>query len=201
MILKREELWPGISDDLVSNFLNFWYPRQMPVFLVGFMVFFAIRDIKGVMPIWSLRVLLAGSLLMMVGLAFIQSPIRLLGQTISIYVSYGLCFGLLAFCLAEGAANWIVNAPIRYLGKISFSTYLLHFAVLDSLEWFASVGIKPLDAMDSNRGLLFWLEFFIFLVLVTVALSTVTYNLVERPTISFGNGFLKKFSRRRPAPL
>jgi len=189
-------LWPGISDDLVSTFLNLWFPSQLPVFAVGFLVFFAVRDAKGILPVWSLRLLLIASLFAMIGLALYQNPIRLFGQTISGYVSYGLCFGLFAFCLAEGAANWLVNAQIRYLGKISFSAYLWHFAVLGSLGWLAAAGFNPMKVMAHSRGLLFFCEFFPFLILVTVFLSTITYRLVERPMISLGNRFLNKFDNR-----
>ena len=37
--LKRFSFWPKISDNLVSSFLNFWFPNQLPVFIVGFLVY------------------------------------------------------------------------------------------------------------------------------------------------------------------
>jgi peptidoglycan/LPS O-acetylase OafA/YrhL len=198
--LKRSVLWPGISDDLVSTFLNLWFPSQLPVFVVGFLVFFVVRDAKGVLPVWSVRLLLFFSLLAMLGLALDQTPIRVLGQTISIYVSYALCFGLFAFCLAEGAANWLVNVPIRYLGKVSFSAYLWHFAVLGSISALAKGGVDPLNLKNTIYGFYFFCGFFPFLILVTTFLSTITYRLVERPMISIGNNFLKKFHNKDAFP-
>lgn len=121
--LKRADYWPGISDDLVSTFLNLWFPSQLPIFMVGFVAFFAIRDGKGRLPIWGIRLLLAGSLASMVVLALDPTPINLPGITLGLHTAYGLCFGVFAFCLAEGAFKWMVNPPLRYLGKVSFSAY------------------------------------------------------------------------------
>ncbi len=194
--LKRSALWPGISDDLVSTFLNLWFPSQLPVFVVGFLVYFAVRDAKGILPVWSVRLLLTGSLLAMMGLAFYQSPVRIFGQTISAYASYGLCFGVFAFCLSDGAAKFLVNAPIRYLGKVSFSAYLWHFAVLGSLTLLAKDGVDPFGLKTAAHGFAFFCGFFPFLILVTVLLSTITYRLVERPMVSLGNRLLNKFDNR-----
>jgi len=197
--LKRSALWPGISDDLVSTFLNLWFPSQLPVFVVGFLVFFAVRDAKGILPVWSVRLLLTGSLLAMIGLAFYSSPMRIFGQTISIYASYGLCFGAFAFCLADGAVKCLVNAPIRYLGKVSFSAYLWHFVVLLSLNSLVKGGVDPFGMKTANHGFVFFCGFFPFLLVVTGFLSTITYRLVERPMISLGNRVLNKFDNRDPA--
>ncbi|GBG13837.1 uncharacterized protein NMK_1389 [Novimethylophilus kurashikiensis] len=194
--LKRLAIWPSISDDLVSTFLNLWFPTQLPVFIVGFLVFFAVRDARGILPVWSVRLLLTVSLLAMMGLAFYQNPVRIFGQIISIYASYGLCFGVFAFCLADGAAKFLVNSPIRYLGKVSFSAYLWHFAVLGGLTVLAKNGIDPLSLKTATHGFAFFCAFFPFLILVTVFLSTITYRLVERPMISLGNGLLNKLENR-----
>lgn len=194
--------WPGISDDLISTFLNFWFLNQLPVFVVGFLVFFAIRDAKGILPVWSVRLLLIGSIFAIIGLAFYQNTVRILGLTISVYASYGLCFGLFTFCLADGATKFLVNSPICYLGKVSFSAYIWHLSVLSFLNLSAKAGVDPFDLKTSTHGFAFLCWFFPFLVLVTSFLSTITYRLVEQPMISLGNELLKKLDNRgRTAPV
>lgn len=194
--VERFALWPGISDDLISNFLNLWLPSQLPVFAAGFLVFFLLRDVKGILPAWSLRLLLIGAFVAMMGLALYPEPLRIFGVMVSTYTCYGLCFGVFAFCLAQGTAKWLVNAPIRYLGMVSFSAYLWHFAILGSLMALAASVIDPLGLKSSPHGFAFFCGFFPFLVATTVLLSTITYRLVERPMISLGDRLLNKFGPR-----
>ncbi len=186
----RSALWPGISDDLVSTFLNLWFPSQIPVFAIGFLAFFVIRAYRGMLPRWGVNTLLTGSLLLMIGLAFHQSPLSIIGQTISIHTAYGLCFGIFAFCLADSPASWLVNAPIRYLGKISFSDYLWHFALLGIVAIFDKSGAFPPSAMGPGRGFPLFLALFLVVVIVTVTLSSASYYLIERPMIRLGNRWL-----------
>jgi peptidoglycan/LPS O-acetylase OafA/YrhL len=116
--------------------------------------------------------------------------------TVSVYTCYGLGFGVFAYCLAQGTAKWLVNAPIRYLGMVSFSAYLWHFVILGSLIAVAASGIDPLGLKSSPHGFAFFCGFFPFLVATTVLLSTITYRLVERPMISLGDRLLNKFGPR-----
>ncbi len=181
----RAVYWPDVSDALVSTFLNLWFPTQLPVFAVGFLLFFFIRDCKGFISKPWLNALLFASVLSMVALAL--KP-ELAGKfRLNTYTAYGVCFGVFAFCLADGAAKWLVNAPVRYLGKISFSAYLWHFAVLGTVGKLAAIGINPLSLMAATRGTLFFFEFFAYVVLVTGILSALTYKFVERPMIKVGN--------------
>jgi peptidoglycan/LPS O-acetylase OafA/YrhL len=126
----------------------------------------------------------------MIFLAFYGGPVLIFGQTISIFVTFGMCFSIFAYCLADGAANWLGNPPIRYLGKVSFSAYLWHFAVLGSLAKLTKSGFDPLMLAAGPHGFSFFCVFFPFLVIVTTVLSTLTYRLVERPIIRFGEKLL-----------
>ena len=197
--INRASLWPTISDDLVSTFLNLWFPSQLPIFVIGFLLFFIIRDYKGILPLWSVRLLLVVSICSMIALALHQTPLQIFGQRISVYTSYGICFGIFAFSLSDGAAKWFVNTPIRYLGKVSFSAYLWHFAVLGILSKLSSMGIDPFDLKTSTHGFFFFCGFFPFLIIVTVSLSTITYRLVERPMIALGGRLVKKIDNRKRA--
>lgn len=195
---QRGNYWPSISDDLVSTFLNLWFPTQLPVFAVGFLLFFFIRDFKGFIAKPWLNALLVASVLSMVALAL--KP-QLAGKFhLNTYAAYGVCFGVFAFCLADGAAKWLVNAPIRYLGKISFSAYLWHFAVLGVMAHFAKAGFDPLNLMTEPQGVGFFLWFFPLIVLLTSLFSTITYRLVERPFVGMGNTLIGRFNVKKACP-
>jgi peptidoglycan/LPS O-acetylase OafA/YrhL len=115
------------------------------------------------------------------------------------HLKYALCFGALAFCLGHGVGGLLVNWPIRQLGKISYSAYLWHFAILGLLtqmaewtgDWRSALGMDNL--MNAN------LVFFLVLVLViavTAAASAVTYNLIEQPLIAVGNSIVRRVRGR-----
>ncbi|MCE1235672.1 MAG: acyltransferase [Hyphomicrobiales bacterium] len=191
----RVVYWPDVSDALVSAFLNLWFPTQLPVFAVGFLLFFFIRDCKGFISKPWLNALLFASVLSMVALALrpeLAGKLRL-----NTYTAYGVCFSVFAFCLADGAARWLVVAPVRYLGKISFSAYLWHFAVLGTLGKLAAIGINPLSLMTPTRGTLFFFELFVYVVLATGILSALTYKFIERPMIKVGNKIISYAVIRR----
>lgn len=193
---KRTHVWPGVSDDLISTLLNLWFPNQIPVFMVGFLVYFAIRDCGGRVPLWLSRTVLCGAIAAAVTLTFILKTVTILGHRLDVYsyAVYGICFGVIAFCLAEGAGMWLVNAPIRFLGKVSFSAYLIHFAVLQS--GFGVPFIRSLYHEGNSDGPMFFVAYFPFLVAVTGALSSVTYRFIEQPMIALGNRLISQHGRR-----
>lgn len=191
---RRAGYWPEVSDDLTSTFLTLWFPTQLPVFAVGFMLFFLVRDYRGVLPRWGCNLLLVGSFLSMAFLALYPLPISRFG--VSSYSAYGLCFGVFAYCLADGAGRWLVNAPIRYLGKISYSAYLWHFAILGGITHLALGGFDPLGLLVGPHGFAFFLGFFPLVIALTAIFSTLTYQIVELPMIGVGNRLIDNMVKR-----
>ena len=79
--------------------------------------------------------------------------------------------GLLALALGQGAVGWLFSAkPLRYLGEISYSTYLAHFGLF--------VAFKLLFVDASFQ--LDWIQLEGFLALVLAA-SAALYHGVEQP--------------------
>lgn len=73
------------------------------------------------------------------------------------------------------------SRAIRWLGDISYSTYLLHGLLL----WFGLVRLPPLLDLDpTSPG--YFLGFTLLAVVALVPLSSLTYLLVERPGIIWG---------------
>lgn len=212
--INRFVIWPGVSDDLVSTFLNLYFPTQLPVFIVGFLVFFIIRDRKICFPVFVTQILFFLSLILMVVMAIDYGPVKIFSDLlakfvpfefrygylyfilsdvfyISPYVMYGLCFGVFAFYLSTGAGIWFVNAPVRYLGKVSFSAYLSHFAILGSVQYLKNIGLYPFSDNLTTDGF-FFIQFFVYLVTLTVLVSTVTYRVIELPMVKIGNKLLSR---------
>jgi peptidoglycan/LPS O-acetylase OafA/YrhL len=76
--------------------------------------------------------------------------------------------------------SFLKARPIRFLGTVSYSAYLWHFAILDALA-----GIHPTE--PAGRGP-FGSFFVVYpcLVVVTAFVSSITYAMVETPMIRRG---------------
>ncbi len=177
------------------KFLWFW--NQLPIFLIGIGVYFLIEDYKSHVSVYFANTGAYLSVATLAILPFITLPFNLPG-----HFRYGLCFGLLAFCLACGAQTFITNKIICYIGKVSFSCYLWHFAILDIFsDHLRKLGINPFGLRDDSNGLLAFLWFLIIVILASAALSSLTYRYVEEPMIKFGSKLARRLGRAAPLPV
>jgi peptidoglycan/LPS O-acetylase OafA/YrhL len=179
---------PDQPPRLANEFVYFWIFNQIPVFLIGFCVFFALRRFQLPKPVTQAG--LVASVLLLLALPFVYAPGPM-------HIKYALCFGALAFCLGAGAGRWLVNNAVCQLGKISYSAYLWHFSVITglnaALNW---AGPWKLAVEASSPGTAS-LAFTILLALAlsaTAGLSILTYRFVEQPMISAGNRIIRRRS-------
>ncbi|MEM6545556.1 MAG: acyltransferase [Pseudomonadota bacterium] len=90
----------------------------------------------------------------------------------------GLCWALATFAIANGrdAFRWlrVLERPLAFLGKISYSIYLLHVPILFYL-------IYPATSKNTASTVLVLLA--LAGAVLTVLASTVTYLLIERPAL------------------
>jgi exopolysaccharide production protein ExoZ len=100
---------------------------------------------------------------------------------------------LSAFAFFAGASEsrLIDNPLLSYLGKVSFSVYLVHFAVLH-------FGENLIDALPGPPAAQFGAAYLLVLGL-SVAISTATYNLIELPMIGRGRSLTTKPRELQPA--
>lgn len=76
-----------------------------------------------------------------------------------------------------GLARVLASRPVSALGRISYSIYLLHFALLC---WLTRL-------IDHRLGVLEGMAFIALVVGCTLLVSSVSYRWVERPSIRLGN--------------
>ena len=168
---------------LIDAFRFFWFWSQLPVFLIGILVYFAASDKRRHLPIFWANLGVYASVLILVILPFVEGRSLLLD-----HIKCALCFGLLAFCLACGAKTFVVNKLSCFIGKVSFSCYLWHFAVLFALfDRLLAAAVNPFGLNDAAHGWSYFLQFFAVVAAATIALSFVTYRLVEQPMIRIGS--------------
>jgi peptidoglycan/LPS O-acetylase OafA/YrhL len=175
----------------LSNFLFFWFPDQASVFALGGVMFFMIRD---EVPAWLQAARNSDALaLISIGVFWIMTYLPLghyLGDRPLVPAGLAACFPLMTFVIALSKGNSIfVNRLAGSIGKVSFSAYLLHFAVLQVIRSFPSlfqtttVGFKAIFACCLG---------FIATASLTYFVSCLSYRLIEQPMVAFG----RRLSRR-----
>ncbi len=189
-------LGPG-SGEAVGLFTWYWLPAQLPIFLAGVFLYFLLRplledgpDAPGVArPHAGLLLAMAAYLVIALGLS-----------KTSLYLGHGLfavAFVLLAWSLALRPNPWLVNRVTCYLGTVSFSGYLSHFAVLDLTDR----GFRGLPAR-ALEGVSPFLRLVVFVAATlagTVLVSTLTYRLIEVPGQALGRRLIRRMEAGRAA--
>lgn len=117
----------GVENDSLESYLALYLPNQLPVFAVGFIVYFIIDKSENVRsnirPINLALLAIVGYVSLSVGMPYIH-----------IYLLYGVCFGLFAISLSKHSFKFFVNPLTIFFGKVSFSLYIVHFAVLFAMR-------------------------------------------------------------------
>ncbi len=189
-------LWPYLSarfgTTAADNFLYFWLPNQAAAFALGAVVFFLLRSIPARLKAAIERhsdALLVASTMATASLAYVAAPHWLdLRPALPTFLSASLLFVVFSLVLAHARPGLFLNPLARAMGKVSFSAYLLHFAVLDLLlrahpSWFGTTAAGwPAIA----RFLGTWP----LVMVVTFPLSWCSYRLIERPFIRLGKRIL-----------
>ncbi len=159
----------------LQQYWMFSMPVHFVAFAAGLLAFWIAKERpdQGSRP--SAGVLLVLALVALVALSTCEVP--------SI-PAFSLAFGVVIFCCTQGAGRWLAIAPVRHLGKISFSVYLLHFIFVDPV-------VRLLRLLELPG-----LCEFVLAVAVVLAISfcacTLTYEVVERPMIRLGRALVQR---------
>lgn len=157
---------------------------QLHVFSMGFLLYFYINDewkniLKTFIPL-----LIFGSLLVCFNFTHEFES----GQEVNFFVSIFFFVIIVYLSRVRGVKhNLLVNKIIVFLGKISYSFYLVHFAVL---YWIEKIGLRNIsDNLNLN-----YFSRLLIVGIVTTVISTLTYNYIEEPIRKIGSKILKNLS-------
>lgn len=163
----------------VFSTLNFVH--QLPVFLIGMAAYFIIRDEVYEVARRPFQLAFVSLMPVVVVLeAFHRFGIG--WAEFGFHSSFAVAFAGMAIALARAPHTIFVNPYIIWIGKISFSGYLWHLALIHvvpaNLSWL------------SPAANFVW--FYLALTALTMAASSVTYLAVEKPFIGLGNSLLRR---------
>lgn len=164
-------------DRLWDEYLFFYPPNQLPVFACGIILYFLVNTPRSE---WHVEPIVVFTLSIMLLAQLATHTVFVF----PVHIQFGMAFIVLGYALSLKEFYVLVNPITVYFGKISFSMYLVHFAILDGLTRFNYVDWVPTDTVIGsivNFGLRLCC-----LGSLTALISTISYHLIEVPFQSMG---------------
>ncbi len=185
---------PGLD----SMFPYMSFITQLPFFLVGILCYFILRNRLNTQASPKKRSdkVVGGSLIVIAVILFCllawKSPLYnflinvpfILGE----FYIWALVFGCLLLGLILYPWKGIANRVTKFLGDRSYSIYLLHL-LFNELSFGLYTGILVLVGNLSTSFLLYVIYIFI----VVIAGSCITYQFLEQPALKYGTKYLQKY--------
>jgi peptidoglycan/LPS O-acetylase OafA/YrhL len=177
-------MYPPDQQYIVHNFVFLNFFGQFPVFAIGMLAYGFFRDDR-----LKTRAIFAGTtaFLMWLGWRWFrgEGPMSVL----MLHVPIGAAFALFALALSQWPVRILVNPLTRWIGRLSFSMYLVHFAVIDA---FAALGLSQWFGGGDAAAI----AYYALAVAVTTPVAALCHRFIERPGIEAGRRLLE---RRAPA--
>ncbi len=181
----------GTKSVLWHDYLFICLPNQLPVFALGIVLYFIIFESESKNKIAPI------SILLLVGLVFaaqigLRIPI-LEALMLPNHFVFGLSFFILVIGVSKMQISILVNTLTIYIGKISFSMYLVH------------LGILHLFAIN-NFGNYTTYSFLnlviksIIVISVSAIFSTIFYRIIETPFQNLGKKLITKLEKNHIKP-
>jgi exopolysaccharide production protein ExoZ len=151
-------------------FYFLWFFNQLPCFLFGILVARCIKERQKI----PAPILVVGS----IALALIAVPLK---AGVLLPTLYGFIFAVFALGLSQWQPTLLVNPIIGWIGKVSYSAYLIHLVLI-------AMGL-PFPRQTYAIA-------FISLSALTIAISSLTYLFIEKPFIRIGHAIALRVSTR-----
>lgn len=176
-----------ISTPNRESFIYFWLPNQLPVFALGFIIYFMIFQ-KDKIVIKDVTIPLLGiTSLFVFGLV---TKLAIFQEHILIAIA----FALIIYLLSQKSVPGVVNRGTLFLGKISYSFYLSQYATMEILRrtgLYSFISAKSSLTKFANAS--------INLLLFFITTSIVSYfllHLIELPFQSLGRKMIRNRQKK-----
>ena len=162
------------------EYLFYYFPSQLPVFFMGFVLYFIIEhknvlneiNSKYIIAFIPLLILQIGSRVNDLYFNHLLFSLAFLGIIYTFYTFYGKKFRF---------------RFLEYIGKISYSMYIMHFLIITLL--------KSQNLVDFSTN---WLINYIIVLAInlflTVVVSMITYRIIELPFQNISKSIISKLS-------
>ena len=186
----------GVDPISATNFLYFWYPNQLPVFALGFIMYFVVSRPDQL----NLSKRIAYASLIILAMAYVVAAeycLNLSRFTLDnlvppIFVASLIFMGFI-FVLARGPETLATHPIVRRIGVLSFSAYVLHFLFIEFLPAWSGgwIDVHATGYAAIANFAAMWL----LTVACTVLAATAAHVMIEQPGIELAR---RLTSRRVP---
>lgn len=194
----RQQFFPAVPDKVWEYFSAHWFPAQLTVFLTGFLVW-RLLDADRVKTLVKDR-FWAAWLLAFAFFILLNLLHGIRGGFVDPANYIVLALAGIIIAISGGALVLCINPLVCHLGKISYSCYLAHFAALGLTMKLLGLSFSPeaafFDTGQALTNLLLFVKIITIALLMTAAIATVTYHLIETPGIALGRKTIARLSTR-----
>ncbi|MEN0053660.1 MAG: acyltransferase [Mucilaginibacter sp.] len=178
--------YPLVNDSNVWNeFLYYYFINQLPIFALGIVLFFLVKE-RGHIDNYP-RIIATATALMFVQLC--ASP----NTVFPAEFLFGVAFVILALFLSRFNVLLLLNPVVTNIGKVSYSMYLTHFAVL---YWFEKLNIiSLLNVTGAFTAIVNLIVRFVMVALVSFMVSSLFYRIIELPLQAVGKRLITFLNR------
>ena len=179
------DLLPASAQGVAGEYFSLWFPRQLTCFIFGVALCKFSAEQRKVSESFAKCVCVLAVALIF-AFPFLEGIKYML--PLGLATSYGIAFSLFAFSLMYWRTSPLVGNIIVWIGKVSYSAYFVHFAILHYLPPLRPTGVPFID----------FLFMYAAVIISTVILSSVTYLLIEMPVRRLGSRLIES---RRSLPI
>jgi peptidoglycan/LPS O-acetylase OafA/YrhL len=162
-----------------GEYLHLFLPSQLPVFCLGLVLYRCVQN---------RQYDAASAATPLLGIAALVVVGQHITTRIPENVSFSVGFACMAYCLSIYPTRILVNRWTVFTGKLSFSLYLVHFAVLHFAARVFARPIVPIATADLALK-------FVGCVGVSSLIAYATYRLVELPGQALGAVVIERLNR------
>jgi peptidoglycan/LPS O-acetylase OafA/YrhL len=171
--------YPENQRYLLKGFYLFNFPSQFPVLIMGIFCYWIIREKY---PLKSIAIV-GGTLFTALLLEFTYASYKLPHHLVG-----GGMLAIFTLLLMHWPIRLFVNKVTTALGKISYSMFLTHFAIL---AFFSRLGFNDLFPKSNIASFLY----FLCVVLSATGISYFCHKHIEKPGIAFGTRLIAKLEQ------
>lgn len=168
-------------------YFYFWLPNQLPVFMLGVVLFHVLKHKIQISRAVAAMMVLAACVAVISMFYLIRY--YQLENFVPEHIVVGILFSLIVFAMSGSRIGLLENKLTQHLGKLSFSMYLWHFIVLQCLAYIIR-RVVPASPVIQVTVL------YAVAVPIIAFISSISYNKIELPGIKAGKKIIDKLQNK-----